>query len=65
MVNVEVRAAAATLEERYGVTLVAIFGTCYGGGRALEASTGWVLPLTSRAVMVRSDVDDNNVREVD
>ena len=64
-VNVDVRAAAATLRERYGVTSVAVFGTCYGGGRALETAAGWVPSPPSRVVVVGSDVDNNDVREVD
>mmetsp|Transcript_16211 Transcript_16211/g.38239 ORF Transcript_16211/g.38239 Transcript_16211/m.38239 type:complete len:719 (-) Transcript_16211:548-2704(-) len=41
-VNIDIRAAAACLRERYGVTSVAVWGTCYGGGRALEAAAGWI-----------------------
>lgn len=41
-VNVDVRAAAACLKRRYGVSEVAVWGTCYGGGRALEAAAGFV-----------------------
>ena len=40
-VNVDVRAAAACLRERYGVSSVVVWGTCFGGGRALEAAAGW------------------------
>lgn len=40
-VDVDVRAAAAVLRERYAVSSVAVWGTCYGGGRALEAASGW------------------------
>jgi len=40
-VSVDIRAAAACLRERYGVTSVAVWGTCYGGGRALEAASGY------------------------
>jgi len=40
-VDVDVRAAAAVLRERYGVASLAVWGTCYGGGRALEAAAGW------------------------
>ncbi|KAL3766814.1 hypothetical protein ACHAW5_009706 [Stephanodiscus triporus] len=40
-VDVDIRAAAAVLRERYAVSSVAIWGTCYGGGRALEAAAGW------------------------
>ncbi|KAL7546669.1 hypothetical protein ACHAWF_010005, partial [Thalassiosira exigua] len=40
-VDVDVRAAAAVLRERYAVSSIAVWGTCYGGGRALEAAAGW------------------------
>lgn len=40
-VNVDIRAAAACLRERYAVTSVVVWGTCYGGGRALEAASGY------------------------
>eukprot|EP00544_Gedaniella_sp_CCMP2646_P004422 CAMPEP_0202493556 /NCGR_PEP_ID=MMETSP1361-20130828/9854_1 /ASSEMBLY_ACC=CAM_ASM_000849 /TAXON_ID=210615 /ORGANISM="Staurosira complex sp., Strain CCMP2646" /LENGTH=692 /DNA_ID=CAMNT_0049123893 /DNA_START=127 /DNA_END=2205 /DNA_ORIENTATION=- len=40
-VSVDVRAAAACLRERYGVSSVVVWGTCYGGGRALEAAAGY------------------------
>jgi dienelactone hydrolase len=40
-VNVDIRAAAAVLRERYAVSSIAVWGTCYGGGRALEAAAGW------------------------
>ncbi|KAL7466244.1 hypothetical protein ACHAXS_006535 [Conticribra weissflogii] len=40
-VDVDVRAAAAVLRERYAVSSIAVWGTCYGGGRALEAASGW------------------------
>lgn len=52
-VSVDIRAAAACLRERYGVSSVALWGTCYGGGRALEAASG-VLPNDSI-----HDVDGN------
>ena len=39
--SVDIRAAAASLREQYGVSSVSVFGTCYGGGRALEAAAGW------------------------
>lgn len=41
-VSVNIRAAAACLRERYGVSSVVLWGTCYGGGRALEAAAGWL-----------------------
>eukprot|EP00956_Cyclotella_meneghiniana_P034692 scaffold107563_cov52-Cyclotella_meneghiniana.AAC.1 len=40
-VDVDIRAAAAVLRERYDVSCIAVWGTCYGGGRALEAASGW------------------------
>jgi len=40
-VNADIRAAAATLRRQYGISSIAVFGTCYGGGRALEAAAGW------------------------
>lgn len=41
-VNVDIRASAMILRERYAVSSVAVFGTCFGGGRALEAAAGWI-----------------------
>jgi dienelactone hydrolase len=40
-VDVDIRAAASVLRERYAVSSLAIWGTCYGGGRALEAAAGY------------------------
>ena len=40
--SVDIRAAAACLRERYGVSSIAVWGTCYGGGRALEVAAGYV-----------------------
>ena len=40
-VSVDIRAAAACLRERYGVSSVVVWGTCYGGGRALEIASGY------------------------
>lgn len=40
-VSVTIRAAAACLRERYGVSSVVVWGTCYGGGRALEIAAGY------------------------
>eukprot|EP00977_Amphora_coffeiformis_P010056 scaffold2353_cov167-Amphora_coffeaeformis.AAC.47 len=40
-VSVNIRAAAACLRERYGVSSVVVWGTCYGGGRALEVAAGY------------------------
>ena len=48
-VNADIRAAAATLRKQYGVSSIAVFGTCYGGGRALEAAVGWTPSDTSTA----------------
>jgi Dienelactone hydrolase and related enzymes len=53
-VSVDIRAAAAALREQYGVSSVSLFGTCYGGGRALEA-TARVYP--------RDTMDDVNGEE--
>lgn len=50
-VSVDIRAAAACLRERYRVSSVVVWGTCFGGGRALEAAGGW-LP-------------DDNIHDVD
>ncbi len=41
-VSVDIRAAAACLRESYQVSSIAIWGTCYGGGRALEAAAGYL-----------------------
>lgn len=40
-VSVDIRAAAACLRERYGVSSIVVWGTCYGGGRALEIASGY------------------------
>jgi dienelactone hydrolase len=40
-VDVDIRAAAAVLREKYAVSSIAVWGTCFGGGRALEAAAGW------------------------
>ena len=53
-VNADIRAAAATLRKQYGVSSIAVFGTCYGGGRALEAAVGWTPSDTSAADAVDS-----------
>ena len=42
-VDVDIRAAASVLRERYAVSSLAIWGTCYGGGRALEAAAGYYI----------------------
>jgi len=39
-VSIDTRAAAAVLREQYGVSSIAVWGTCYGGGRALEIAAG-------------------------
>ena len=46
-VNVDIRASAAILRERYAVSSIAIFGTCYGGGRALETAAGYI-PISNQ-----------------
>ena len=40
-VSVDIRAAAACLRDQYGVSSVVVWGTCFGGGRALEAAAGY------------------------
>jgi len=46
-VDIDIRAAASVLRERYAVSSIAVWGTCYGGGRALEAAAGWYPDCTS------------------
>jgi dienelactone hydrolase len=41
-VSINIRAAAACLRQRYGASSVVVWGMCYGGGRALEAASGWL-----------------------
>jgi dienelactone hydrolase len=41
-VNIDIRAAGAVLREQYGVSSVTVWGTCYGGGRALEVAAGYL-----------------------
>jgi dienelactone hydrolase len=41
-ISVDIRAAAACLRDRYGVSSVTLWGMGYGGGRALEAATGYL-----------------------
>ena len=41
-ISVDIRAAAAVLRESYGVSSVVVWGTCFGGGRALEAAGGYL-----------------------
>jgi dienelactone hydrolase len=41
-VSVDIRAAAAVIREQYGVSSVVVWGTCYGGGRALEVAAGYL-----------------------
>lgn len=41
-VSVDIRAAAAVLRESYGVSSVVVWGTCFGGGRALEVAAGYL-----------------------
>ena len=40
-VSIDIRAAAACLREQYGVSSTVVWGMCYGGGRALEAASGY------------------------
>jgi dienelactone hydrolase len=41
-ISVDIRAAAACLRERYAVSSVVVWGTCFGGGKTLEAAAGWL-----------------------
>ncbi len=41
-VSVDIRAAAAVLRESYGVSSIVVWGTCFGGGRALEVAGGYL-----------------------
>eukprot|EP00536_Pseudo-nitzschia_multiseries_P012337 jgi/Psemu1/320228/estExt_fgenesh1_pm.C_4670001 len=43
-ISVDIRASAAVLREQYGVSSVVVWGTCFGGGRALEIAAGY-LPM--------------------
>ena len=40
-VHYDIRAAAACLRQHYAVTSIALWGTSWGGGRALEAAVGY------------------------
>ena len=41
-VNIDIRAAGAVLKAQYGVSSITVWGTCYGGGRALEIAAGYL-----------------------
>jgi dienelactone hydrolase len=41
-VSIDIRAAAAVLRQQYGVSSIAVWGTSYGGGRALEVAAGYL-----------------------
>jgi len=41
-ISVDIRASAAILREQYGVSSVVVWGTCFGGGRALEIAAGYL-----------------------
>jgi dienelactone hydrolase len=41
-VNIDIRAAGAVLKDQYGVSSITVWGTCYGGGRALEVAAGYL-----------------------
>lgn len=41
-VSVDIRAAAMILREQYGVSSIVVWGTCFGGGRALEIAAGYL-----------------------
>jgi dienelactone hydrolase len=56
-VRVDIRAAAACLRDSYGVSSIAVWGTCYGGGRALETAA----TLSSDEDMFIHDVDGKTI----
>jgi len=41
-VSIDIRAAASVLREQYGVSSIVVWGTCFGGGRALEIGASYV-----------------------
>ena len=41
-VSIDIRASAHILREQYGVSSIVVWGTCYGGGRALEVGAGYM-----------------------
>ena len=41
-ISVDIRASAAVLREQYAVSSVVVWGTCFGGGRALEIAAGYL-----------------------
>jgi dienelactone hydrolase len=41
-VSVDIRAAGTILREQYGVSSIVVWGTCFGGGRALEIAAGYL-----------------------
>jgi dienelactone hydrolase len=41
-VSIDIRASAAVLRAQYGVSSIVVWGTCYGGGRALEVGAGYI-----------------------
>jgi len=41
-ISVDIRASAAILREQYGVSSIVVWGTCFGGGRALEIAAGYL-----------------------
>lgn len=41
-ISVDIRASAAVLREQYGVSSLVVWGTCFGGGRALEIAAGYL-----------------------
>jgi len=41
-ISVDIRASAAVLKEQYGVSSIVVWGTCFGGGRALEIAAGYL-----------------------
>jgi dienelactone hydrolase len=41
-ISVDIRASAEILRQQYGVSSVVVWGTCFGGGRALEIAAGYL-----------------------
>ena len=41
-VSVDIRAAGTILREQYAVSSIVVWGTCFGGGRALEIAAGYL-----------------------
>jgi len=43
--SINIRVAAACLKQRFFVSGLIVWGTCFGGGKALETASGWVPSL--------------------